>query len=43
MLAADKSLKPIPGPQARERAANRTRLVALYLASGRLQEADAYR
>jgi serine/threonine protein kinase/tetratricopeptide (TPR) repeat protein len=35
MLDADRTLQPIPGPQARERAANRTRLVALYRATGR--------
>jgi len=43
MLAADASLKPVAGPQERERRANRGRLVALYRASGRPREADAYR
>jgi len=43
MEAADAVLHPIPGPQARERAANRARLVSLYIASGRPHLADAYR
>ena len=43
MLAADGALKPVPGAQARERAANRARLVTLYRALGRPREADAYR
>ena len=43
MLAADRTLKPIPGPQARDRVVNRARLVALYDKQGRQREADAYR
>jgi serine/threonine protein kinase len=35
MLAADRLLQPVPGSQALERTANRTRLAALYQASGR--------
>ncbi|MEO6011444.1 MAG: serine/threonine-protein kinase [Vicinamibacteraceae bacterium] len=40
MLAADRLMKPIPGGQARARADNRARLVALYRASGRPIPAD---
>jgi serine/threonine protein kinase/tetratricopeptide (TPR) repeat protein len=43
MVAAEAVLKPIPGAQARERVANRARLVSLYLASGRPHLADIYR
>jgi hypothetical protein len=43
MLAADAALKPVPGVQDRERLANRARLVALYLQSGRSKDAAAYR
>jgi tetratricopeptide (TPR) repeat protein len=43
MLAADAILKPIPGPQARERSANRARLVKLYTALGRPTDAAAFR
>src|SRR5262252_4484159 len=43
MLAADRVIQPIPGPQARERAANRARLAALYVAAGRPEQAAAYR
>jgi len=43
MVAADRSLANVPGPQARERAANRTRLAALYRRTGRPHAADAYR
>src|SRR5262249_19998193 len=43
MLAADHTLRPVPGAQARERAANRLRLVSLYIASGRRAQADAFR
>jgi len=43
MVAADRVLKPIPGPQGRDRAANRARLVALYEQHGRSREADGYR
>lgn len=43
MLAADRVLKPLGGTQARERIANRARLVALYTAIGRPHQADAYR
>ena len=43
MLAAASGLKPVPGSQQRERAANRARLVALYQTLGRPQQADAYR
>jgi len=43
MLEADRSLRPTPGPEGRERAANRSRLVALYLRLGRRQQATAFR
>ena len=43
MLAADRVLKPLPGGQARERAANRARLAALYRASGRPVPAELAR
>jgi len=43
MLDADRVLKPVPGAQGRERAANRTRLAALYRSIGRPHQADAYR
>jgi serine/threonine protein kinase len=43
MLAADRVLQPIAGVQARERAANRARLAALYRASGRPVPADVSR
>ena len=43
MLAADRDLADVPGPQARERASNRSRLVALYRTLGRPQQAEAFR
>jgi eukaryotic-like serine/threonine-protein kinase len=43
MVAAANGLKPLPGPQGRELAADRARLVALYRKVGRATEADAYR
>jgi tetratricopeptide (TPR) repeat protein len=43
MLAAARTLQPIAGAQERERAANRARLVELYRALGRPQQAAAYR
>jgi tetratricopeptide (TPR) repeat protein len=43
MVAAATSLKPIPGIQGREHAANRARLVALYTTLGRSKDADLYR
>jgi hypothetical protein len=43
MRAADLHLAPVPGAQGRERIANRARLVALYHATGRPEQADAYR
>ncbi len=43
MLAADRVLKPVPGRQARERAANRDRLVELYTRQEKPQQAAAYR
>jgi serine/threonine-protein kinase len=43
MVAADHGLKPLPGPQGRERLANRARLVTLYEKLGRPQQADPYR
>jgi eukaryotic-like serine/threonine-protein kinase len=43
MLAAWRGLKPLPGPQDRERVANRLRLVALYERLGRPHDADRYR
>ncbi len=43
MLDADAALKPVPGLQARERTANRQRLVRLYEVLRRPADADAYR
>ena len=43
MLEAARVLKPLGLAQARERRANRARLAALYTATGRLQQADAFR
>jgi hypothetical protein len=43
MRAADRLLKPIPGMEGRERAANRARLAALHRASGRPVPADLAR
>ena len=43
MLAADAGLQNAPGRSGRERAANRARLVALYTASQRPQQAVAFR
>jgi hypothetical protein len=43
MLAADAALKPVPGMQDRERLANRARLAAFYLQSGRSKDAAAFR
>jgi eukaryotic-like serine/threonine-protein kinase len=43
MVAAITGLGPVPGPQGRERLANRARLVTLYERLGRSQQADAYR
>jgi hypothetical protein len=43
MVAAAGDLKPLPGPQDRERLANRARLAALYKKLGRPQQADAFR
>ena len=43
MVAAAGGLKPVPGPQARELAADRARLVTLYRKLGRSPEADEYR
>jgi hypothetical protein len=43
MLAADRLMKPLPGGQSRERAANRARLAALYRASGRPVPAELER
>jgi hypothetical protein len=43
MVAAASVLKPMPGLQGRERAANRTRLAALYERLGRPRDADPYR
>ena len=43
MLAADKGLRPLPGQQNRERLENRSRLVQLYEAIGRTQQADSFR
>ena len=43
MLAADRLLKPLAGGQARERDANRARLVELYRASGRPVPAELAR
>lgn len=42
MLSAARALKPIPGPQDRERAANSTRLALLYERSGRAKLAAAH-
>ena len=43
MLEADRRLRVVPGPEGRERGANRARLVALYLKLGRRQQANAFR
>jgi serine/threonine protein kinase/tetratricopeptide (TPR) repeat protein len=43
MRAADERLQPIVGAQARERAANRARIVSLYAALRRPHDADAFR
>jgi serine/threonine protein kinase len=43
MLAADTSLRAIPGPEGRERSANRARLATLYRASGRTRQAEVFR
>jgi len=43
MVAADSGLEPLPGPQGRERAANRARLVTVYEQLGRPRQADTYR
>ena len=43
MLDADRVLKPLGGAQARERIANRARLVTLYTTTGRPQQSAAYR
>jgi serine/threonine protein kinase/Tfp pilus assembly protein PilF len=43
MVAAASGLKPLPGPQGRELAADRARLVTLYQKLGRSPEADEYR
>jgi tetratricopeptide (TPR) repeat protein len=43
MLSADSHLKPIPGLEEHERAANRARLVALYEVLGRPSESQRYR
>jgi serine/threonine protein kinase len=43
MVAAAGELRPVAGPQSRERLANRARLVVLYEELGRLEQADAYR
>ena len=43
MLAADRVLRPLPGLEGRERAANRARLVTLYLQTGRPADADRFR
>jgi hypothetical protein len=43
MVAAAGTLQPIAGPQARERLANRARLVELYRALGHPEKAAAYR
>jgi hypothetical protein len=37
MIAADRGLKPVPGVQERERAANRARLATLYQTARRLR------
>ena len=43
MNTADGVLKPVAGPQARERSANRTRLAELYRATSRAQLAATLR
>jgi serine/threonine-protein kinase len=43
MLAADRGLQARPGPEGRERAANRSRLVAMYQKEGRGKQAEVYR
>jgi eukaryotic-like serine/threonine-protein kinase len=43
MVAAASGLKPLPGPQGRELAADRARLVTLSRKLGRSPQADAYR
>jgi tetratricopeptide (TPR) repeat protein len=43
LLTAAGALRPLPGPEASERAANRARLVALYLATHRPRDAASYR
>ena len=43
MLEADRRLKPLPGVEGDERAANRARLVQLYMSQGRRDLADVYR
>ena len=43
MRAADSGLKPLPGQQARERTANRARLVALYQRTGKPEQVAFYR
>ena len=43
MVAAAAGLKPLPGPQDRERLANRARLATLYEKLGRPQQAAAFR
>jgi eukaryotic-like serine/threonine-protein kinase len=43
MVDADAVLRPLPGAQGRERAANRARLVTLYEKLGRPQHAASYR
>jgi serine/threonine protein kinase/Tfp pilus assembly protein PilF len=43
LLTAAGALRPIPGPEASERVANRARLAALYLATHRPREAASYR
>jgi hypothetical protein len=42
LLAAANGLQSVPGVQQREREANRARLVLLYLALGRPDQAEAY-
>jgi len=43
MLEADRALKPVPGPEGDERAANRERLRQLYSLQGRHDRVNAYR
>jgi serine/threonine-protein kinase len=43
MLDADRHLSMRTGPEGRERVANRSRLVALYVKSGRRQQAELFR